>query len=148
MGVWLRIRTNRLFPAILKSNMPQNDGRRRCQRKSLTCVAIGVVLTPITAALAVISGGAGHGDYLFARLFFPYTMLLTRLTGDVITVPLVLLALAQFPVYGAILGAASSQPSATGIILFVVISHLVAAGLCFSGALPNFSKSHVIQKLR
>jgi len=122
-----------------KSKRPQSRSRRSCLRKSLTGVAIGVVLTPIAAVLAVVSGGAGHGDYLLARLLFPYTMLLTRLTGDVITVPLVVLALAQFPIYGAIMGVAFSRPSATAISVFVVVSHLVAAGLCFSGMLPNFS---------
>lgn len=118
-----------------KSNRGQSAGWRGC----FTGVTIGVVLTPVTAFLAVLSGGAGHGDYLLARLFFPYTMLLTRLTGDVISGPLILLALAQFPIYGAIFGIASCRQSAAAISVFLVVSHLVAAGLCFSGMLPNFS---------
>lgn len=118
-----------------KMSKRQTDRRRA----GLIGVAIGFVLTPATAALAVLSGGAGHGDYVLARLFFPYTMLLTRLTGDVIVVPLIFLALAQFPIYGAILGLSFSRPSAAAISVLVVVGHLVAAGLCFSGTLPNFS---------
>ena len=63
-------------------------------------VLIGVLVTPIAAVLAIASAGAGHGHYEFARLFFPYSMLLTRLAGDTITPPLMALALAEFPCTG------------------------------------------------
>lgn len=42
---------------------------------------VGAAVTLPAIFLAILSGGAGHGTYLFARLLFPYAMLLTRLTG-------------------------------------------------------------------
>ena len=100
---------------------------------------VGALITPVAAALAVGSAGAGHGHYVFARLLFPYTMILTRLTGDTITLPLIVLALAQFPLYGLVIGVTRSKSAAilTGALLLIV--HAVAAVLCFSGQLPNFA---------
>jgi len=102
-------------------------------------LGIGVLITPVAAMLAIISGGAGHGHYELARLLFPYTMLLTLIAGDFITVPLRILALVQFPIYGAFIGAFAPkrQAWAIGAILFAV--HALAAALCFSGVIPNFS---------
>jgi hypothetical protein len=88
---------------------------------------------------AVVSGGAGHGHYVFARLFFPYSMLLTRLAGDTITVPLMVLALAQFPLFGALLGITRSKPSAVVASILLLVAHTVAVVVCFSGVIPNFS---------
>jgi hypothetical protein len=102
-------------------------------------VGIGVLLTPIAIILAVLSAGVGHGHYEFARLFFPHTMLLTRLTDDSITVPLIILALAQFPLYGAIIGVTGSRNSAALTAALLLVVHVVAAIICFSGVIPNFS---------
>jgi hypothetical protein len=100
---------------------------------------IGVLITPVAAILAIISGGVGHGHYGFARLLFPYTMLLTLIADDTITVLLRILALIQFPIYGALIGwfAPGRMAWAIGAILFA--AHAVAAAICFSGVIPNFS---------
>jgi hypothetical protein len=101
---------------------------------------IGVAFAPVAAMLAVQSGGAGHGCYEFAGLFFPYTMLLTRLTGDTITLPLIALALAQFPMYGAAIGmCARRRWVAIRVSWVLLIAHAVAVVFCFSGLIPNFS---------
>jgi hypothetical protein len=34
-------------------------------------VGLGVLIAPLPLFLAIVSGGAGHGHYVFARLFFP-----------------------------------------------------------------------------
>src|SRR5215472_14499995 len=98
-------------------------------RKVLLCVSIGGLVTLLAALLAIASAGAGHGNYLFARVLFPYTMLLTRLTDDTVTLPLIVLGLAQFPLYGAVVGLAAS----TGRV-GLTLAHLGAVVLCFSGA--------------
>jgi len=103
-------------------------------RKVLLCVSIGGLVTLPAALLTIASAGAGHGNYLFARVLFPYTMLLTRLTDDTVTLPLIVLGLAQFPLYGAVVGLAAS----TGRTV-LTLAHLGAVVLCFSGAIPNFS---------
>ena len=108
------------------------------------CVSIGVIVTPIAFFLALLSAGAGHGHYVFARLFFPYSMLLTRWANDTITFPLILLALVQFPLYGAIIGIATSKRPLARLIgcvaaVLIVVVHAIAVMKCFSGLIPNFS---------
>lgn len=108
--------------------------------KVIVGVLIGVLLTPIVATLAIASAGAGHGHYEFARLFFPYSMLLTRLTGDTITPPLIVLALAQFPLYGLAVGLAAWKGRVAWFaVAILVVAHAIAVALCFSGKIPNFS---------
>jgi hypothetical protein len=107
---------------------------------SLMGLALGLLVGLPALALAVASAGAGHGDYGFARLLFPWTMLLTQVQGDVITEPLLALALAQFPMYGALIGATwSSGRTRTIAVVAIGLFHAIAAAICFSGALPNFS---------
>ncbi len=98
-------------------------------------VGMGTALTLPAIFLAILSGGAGHGTYLFARLFFPYPMLLTPLTGGSIAVPSMVLAFLELPLEGALVGLAfaSKHPRIAGI---VVGAHLLAFGLCSS--LSNF----------
>ena len=102
-------------------------------------VGVGVLIAPVALFLAIASGGAGHGHYEFARLFFPYTLLLTRLTGNTITLPLILLALAQFPLYGGLIGLCRDAKRATFAALLIFVAHAAAAAVCFSGVIPNFS---------
>jgi hypothetical protein len=95
---------------------------------------LGALVTPLALFVAMISAGAGHGDYLAARLLYPVPMLLTWITGDTITNISLALAFAQFPVYGYLVG--RFRPAG----LFVVaVAHGIPAGPCFCGMLPNFS---------
>jgi len=103
--------------------------------RQLIGIATGIAITPIAIAFAAESGGGGHGDYLLAKLLYPYTMLLTRVADDTITYPLIGLAFLQFPLYGL---AASSfnTPRSIAVIAFI---HVACAGLCFTALLPTFS---------
>ena len=75
-------------------------------------IGLGVLVELPALFAALISGGAGHGDYAAARALFSAPMLLTLLEGDTIgPFSMILLALA----------------------------HLIAASACFAGTLPNFS---------
>jgi hypothetical protein len=106
----------------------------------ITGVAVGAMITPPAMFLAAASGGAGHGRYVLARLLYPYSMLLTRLASDTISTPLIALALAQFPLYGAIIGLEFSRPRSRGTLVCAIVAcHLLVAGACFSGLIPNFS---------
>jgi hypothetical protein len=100
-------------------------------------LVLGILMTPVAAMLGIISGGAGHGDYLLAKLLFPFTMLSTLALGS-ITPPFVLLALAQFPAYGWLVGNSvrrSRWPDALGVSL----AHIVATVLNFVILNANFS---------
>jgi hypothetical protein len=107
--------------------------------KDVLWFAGGVLLTPEAAYVAVLSGGAGHGHYEAARALFPGPMLLTRLTGDTLTLPVLLLALAQFPLYGAAVGWSASRGRTTWGLVSLLAGHAAAVILCFAGLLPNFS---------
>ena len=102
-------------------------------------LGIGVTITPPALLLAILSAGAGHGDYGLAKLLFPYSMLLTRLTGDTITLPLIALALTQFPVYGGLIGVYWNRRLAVFIAAILLPCHATAVLLCISGVIPNFS---------
>lgn len=103
-------------------------------------VVIVALVTLFTAFLAVLSSGAGHGNYFYARLFFPFTMLLTKLTDNSITTPLIILALAQFPIYAVLIGVNAAKPArAKKIALVLLVLHGIAIAFCFSGVIPNFS---------
>ncbi len=103
-------------------------------RRQLFGILIGVAITPIAVGLAVASAGGGHGSYVLAKLFFPFTMFLTRFAGDTITYPLVGLAVAQFPFYGLV--AASREPIRAALALS--LTHAIFAVICFSSLLPTF----------
>jgi len=57
---------------------------------------------PIALFLAYLSGGAGHGNYLMTKLLFPMPMALAILFGEIF-IPIIFLAVIQFPLYGYIL---------------------------------------------
>lgn len=86
---------------------------------------------------AVMSAGAGHGDYVAALALFPWPMLLAGWTG-VIGTAAIGLALLQFPAAGAVLGVAFAQRRYEAIALLALV-HAIGIAVCFSGAIPNFS---------
>ena len=99
---------------------------------------LGIMLTPPALFLAVLSAGAGHGTYAFARAFFPLPMLATRLTGDHISTPLIVATILQFPLYGSIVGYALARRRMI-VVAAIAFVHATAVTGCFSGLIPNFS---------
>ena len=99
---------------------------------------VGVLIELPALYAAIVSGGAGHGQYVAARALFPVPMVMTYYEGDRIGLLSISLALVQFPFYGGLIGWALARKAYVAIVAVVAI-HLVAASLCFSGAVPNFS---------
>lgn len=97
-----------------------------------------MVVGVVALFLAVLSGGAGHGDYAAARALFPLPMLATLLEGDTIGPLSFTLALAQFPLMGALTGCCLASGRWAPLIVAGVL-HLAAMVLAFSGVIPNFS---------
>lgn len=107
---------------------------------TLVGLAIGIAVTFPSMILAIASAGAGHGDYVYARLLFPYSMLLTLAQDDIIYLLLTVLALIQFPSYGAIMGFGLSRSKKKWLIpLVLTLIHLAFVVACFSGLLPDLS---------
>ena len=101
-------------------------------------VLLGVLITPVAAVLAILSGGGGHGHYLFAKLFFPYSMLTTLATTS-ITTPAIVFALLQFPLYGGFAGGMAVAGRSKQAILLIACLHLLAVMTCFVAPMSNFS---------
>lgn len=108
------------------------------RRAHLTGVLAGVLLSLPALFLALLSAGAGHGDYGFARALFPMPMLLTLIQSDNIGILSMATSLLQFPLYGLVLADAFARRRMGWAALLVVV-HAAAAILCFAGIVPNFS---------
>ena len=77
-------------------------------KAKLIGLGLGVLIAPVALFFAAVSGGAGHGDYLLARILFPLPMLSTHFF-QVITSAAVVVAAIQFPVYGWFAGYAAQK---------------------------------------
>ncbi|MFO0962634.1 MAG: hypothetical protein U0625_06965 [Phycisphaerales bacterium] len=99
---------------------------------------LGIIITPFALLLAVVSAGAGHGDYVLAKLLFPFTML-SSLVFRSITVPFILLAVVQFPFYGWIVAAGSQSSTRRRHLWILAGIHLAGVTLNFVVPYPGFS---------
>ncbi len=99
-------------------------------RAGLVC---GLCATPVALLLALFSAGSGHGDYVLARALYPIPMLTTLLTDNTITGLSVVMALTQFPAYGALVA-----PGGRTRWLALGLVHVVAVAAAFSGVLDYF----------
>jgi len=91
----------------------------------------GLVATPLCLLLAIASGGAGHGDYFWAKIIYPYTMLSTLLFNS-ITLPFIVLAVVQLPIYGVLLSIGRAR-NRFGLVAFVLLTaHAAAAAVCLA----------------
>lgn len=104
---------------------------------TLMGAGIGAIIAAPATLAAIMSAGAGHGSYAAARALFPFSMLLTRLEGEIGPVAMAA-GLLQFPLYGALVG--RTVPVKTDrVVFFAAAAHLVAALACFSDLLSDFS---------
>lgn len=93
-------------------------------------IILGFLVTPLFLFLAASSTGAGYGDYFFAQLLFPYTML-SALLFDSITGPFIVIAFIQYILYGCIIGVAFRSGRENGAVLVIGGIHSAAVILCF-----------------
>ena len=102
-------------------------------------------MTPVALFAAIASAGAGHGNYLWAKIFFPYTMISSVFyqTGNAPRLFNVLLwivfPIVQYPLYGLIVSLASQKRKASLAIAGLCILHLSVVALNFVIPNPNFS---------
>jgi hypothetical protein len=116
-------------------------------KRLILCTAIGVLVTPVAAFLAIASAGAGHGQYVWAKVFFPFTLLMPHFFPDrtaqypeSITTPWIIFALVQFPLYGAAIGLATqNRKAAYPVCSLIFLLHAIGIAICFSGVIPSFS---------
>jgi hypothetical protein len=97
----------------------------------MLAMIVGFLVMPLCIAAAVQSGGRGHGDYWWAKVLFPYTMLSTLLFHS-ITVPFISLAVAQMPIYGSIMGIAWKRDKLVAWFTVLLVVHFVTVLICFA----------------
>jgi hypothetical protein len=97
-----------------------------------------LIVTPIALLLGVGSAGAGHGDYRLAMILFPYTLLSTAVF-DSITLPFIILAIIQFPLYGIVLAYANEKGRFVSMSILLCVVHGIALTAMFLVANQNFS---------
>jgi hypothetical protein len=101
-------------------------------------VVCSLIVTLVALLLGIASGGAGHGNYFAAKLLFPYTML-TAAAFDYISLPFILLAVAQFPAYGIVLGGANEKGRVGRMAVILLTAHAAAVAAVLLIASENFS---------
>ena len=89
--------------------------------------AVGVAVTPIAFVLSVMSAGSGHGSYFVARVLYPLPMLLSHITADHIGVLSISTALAQFPIYGLVIGLSREKYNRKLLSICIGIFHAIFA---------------------
>ncbi len=97
-----------------------------------------LIATPICLFLALLSGGVGHGDYLWAKILFPYSMLST-LPFESLTTASIILAIIQFPLYGVALGLANRRQKIGHVAIALIIIHIFAVIIFFLIGSRDFS---------
>jgi hypothetical protein len=97
---------------------------------------IGVVITLPALFLALLSAGAGEGDYGFARGLFPIPMCVAVFITGSIELPTLVLACVQFPVYGAAIGycAGVSNKAFIMAVSSIAFVHLLGFVACSSSS--------------
>ena len=107
----------------------------------------GILLTLPAALLAFFSAGGGHGDYVWTKAVFPYHLLVLELQSHAdCSKPdpwlwfWVISPLAQFPIYGGLIGAsATSRKRLLKTIGVIGGLHVTAVAACFLIHAPYFS---------
>jgi len=96
----------------------------------------GIAITIPACVIAFASSGAGHGTYFAFKLVFPITMLSALLGG--ITLPFIIVGLAQFPLYGYFIGRHWNTGRAMAVWKVVGV-HVALAILAVVIPNPSFS---------
>ena len=97
-----------------------------------------VLVTPVFLFITVLAAGGGHGSYMPAKLLFPWTMAATAFTRDIVQ-PFVVVAIAQYPVYGIMLDWVRSAGQLRSGVLTLAAAHVAAVMLAFAISNPSFT---------
>jgi hypothetical protein len=82
-----------------------------------TGLAAGIVVAPLAIWLSVMSGGAGHGGYVWARLLLPIPLA----ARDFGTTVMIVAAIVQYPCYGAAVGYGFAARRGAGAVVLLLI---------------------------
>ncbi len=90
-------------------------------------IALSILLAPILLLIGFVSAGFGHGNYVAARMLFPFACAFVgTYVGAAIVVSV--LALLQWPAYGFLIDQSSHKVRTLGGLLIIHV-HSVAGCL-------------------
>jgi hypothetical protein len=89
-----------------------------------------IVWTPILAFFALLTGGAGHGVYIFIKLLYPYSVLIAGAMSGEHAEFVFLVGLLLYIFYGLILTLAQRKGKDRRILSIICVIHAVAFVLC------------------
>lgn len=92
---------------------------------------VGFFFGLFAVAVAFLAAGGGHGTYMPAAALFPYTMILTMFTREILGV-FGLLAFIQFALYGYVIDRGRANGYVWRAVLAVVAGHLTAVFIALS----------------
>lgn len=128
-------------PPLVGQSKVERERIERLERLRIPIVILGAVIgilpTIPAVSLAIASGGAGHGNYLFAWLFYPNELILLMLLGDNSATFVEVLAIIQFSIYGGILAYFATVSKRTTIIAGLTLAafHVLPSLLFFLAAI-------------
>lgn len=101
-------------------------------------VIVSLVLTPVCLFIGLVSAGMGEGNFILARVLFPYIFFIPYIAKLILILPenlppeIVLSpSIIQFPLYGFVLGMANKKDAFNHVAVFIVALHLFSMILCF-----------------
>jgi hypothetical protein len=94
-------------------------------------IITSLFLTAILLAVAAVSGGVGHGNYTLAIVLFPYAGLAAVVLDHFFnaTIPMILIATLQFPLYGAVISISRGKVSERTVVMALLAFHAIAASI-------------------
>jgi hypothetical protein len=93
---------------------------------------IGCGLTPIALLIGLWSAGAGHGDYVWARIIYPVPSIAMRLfVPEPVAVATIAVGLFQFVLYGLILDLAGRRGAALFAAALLSVFHCALIFILF-----------------
>ena len=108
-------------------DVPETSCTRLFSRAAIAGAIVGTLVNVVAVPLSIGSMSAGHGDYFWTNVCFPFLMLIADILGR-IPMTLAWLSLLQYPMYGYLIGKSSAKPrTAAGILL----AHAAVASASF-----------------
>jgi hypothetical protein len=99
-------------------------------KRLLIPVIVGVGLGVILGLVSLLAMAGGHGTYVPAALFFPGPLLLS-IAVNAISKPALVVAAAQWPSYGAVVGLSARRGQTRRAIICVTVVHALLTVACF-----------------
>jgi hypothetical protein len=97
-----------------------------------------ILITPVLLFLIILLAGGGHGTYWLAKTLFPWTMMSTAVTREIVQ-PFIALGIAQYPLYGVVLDVARATGRFKPAALTLAAAHVSAVMLAFAISNPSFT---------